>query len=82
VFSRGSEELQSKVREGSLAITAAYEELPKRPKAKTIPHASGSGLVPDGDDGEPTKLIDISGGSTETPKPPTTPGADSWLASA
>jgi hypothetical protein len=82
IFTRGPEDLQARVREGSVAITAAYEELPKRPKAKMIPDSSESGLVPDGDDGGPTKLIDIGGGSTEPPKPPTTPGADSGLASA
>ncbi len=36
VFSRGAEDLQAKVRDGAVTITAAYDQLPKRPKAKTV----------------------------------------------
>lgn len=48
IFKRGSEDLQSRVRDGSLSISAAYEELPKRAKAgsqteEEVSDSTGSG---------------------------------------
>jgi|GEM_PF-6599800 len=68
VFSRGSAEVQIKVRDGSLTITAAYEGLPKRAKARTAPEPNEARSATE--DGEPIGVsIDAGSGSAVIPEP-------------